>query len=426
MRAPGTTLPARASLLALALLWTLGGASALAQTPKDAEGWRKLGQSRLAAGENAKAVEAFAKAAQLKPEWVEAHLGLAEALSAMGNWNGALGSYRAAIKLGPKDPALLARLHHKAGLLLYNKEDLSEAAEEFQEALRADPLDYASMYFLGLCLDRQGDLPGAIFNLRRVSQKSVDYAAQAEAALSKALLRRGEELEQKRDAAGAASAYREALTLRKPDPEAASRAREALTRLSGKNKSVAPPPPERTEDRGAAAPPPEGARVGFSRSVTLLAEPKAGAKETGVLPPYAGAEVLATKEDWLQVRSEDMTGWAPADAAVRDTQGFVRTVWEEMLKKEVAHGDVVVKTEMLFDERGQSVFEVNVGERWGKLSLREREELAAGLYGVGARGVCVVFGKPACLERLYLYFYNPQGDMIGAVSPGAKVMLLPL
>jgi tetratricopeptide (TPR) repeat protein len=81
------------------------------------------------------AAEAFRRAAELRPDYAEAHNNLGLALSRLGRHDDAVGAFRRALECDPDLPAALNNL----GFLYHAQRRDAEAVEMFQKALQADP-----------------------------------------------------------------------------------------------------------------------------------------------------------------------------------------------------------------------------------------------------------------------------------------------
>jgi tetratricopeptide (TPR) repeat protein len=109
------------------------------------------------------AAENFRSALQLAPDLAEAHVGLGDALKALGRPDEAAENLRRALKLKPR----LAEAHLSLGNALRAQDRLDEAAECFRNAIGLNP-DYAEAYSnLGNVLREQGDLDAAIASFRK-------------------------------------------------------------------------------------------------------------------------------------------------------------------------------------------------------------------------------------------------------------------
>jgi tetratricopeptide (TPR) repeat protein len=84
-------------------------------------------------------------------------------LSARGDLEGAIRSFREAIRLDPN----LANAHGSLGNALHAQGDLEGAIRSYRQAIRIDPKEAKSHSNLGIVLRDKGDLEGAIRSLRK-------------------------------------------------------------------------------------------------------------------------------------------------------------------------------------------------------------------------------------------------------------------
>lgn len=89
---------------------------------------------------------------------VEHHFELGFTLQNIGDLQGAIAEYRAALRLNPSH----ASAHYNLGVVLQSKRDLEGAVAEYRAALRLNPNDLNAHTNLGVALQTTGDLEGAI------------------------------------------------------------------------------------------------------------------------------------------------------------------------------------------------------------------------------------------------------------------------
>lgn len=98
------------------------------------------GEAALARGDRERAIEQFARAIEINPRFVRAHLGMADVYRLAGDYNRAETSYRTAAELEPK--SFDAQYGH--GLMLHVLDRLSEAVGAYLRALQIRPADYTA------------------------------------------------------------------------------------------------------------------------------------------------------------------------------------------------------------------------------------------------------------------------------------------
>jgi Flp pilus assembly protein TadD len=115
-----------------------------------------------------------------------AHAGLSRLFSFSAIVQSRLESADEAVRLAPSDP----EAHYTRALALVNKERLSDAVVEFQQATRLRPHHYYEWLDLGVTLDRLGDQTGADAALRE-SVRLAPFFAQPRWQLGSLLFRQG-------------------------------------------------------------------------------------------------------------------------------------------------------------------------------------------------------------------------------------------
>jgi tetratricopeptide (TPR) repeat protein len=123
------------------------------------------------------AVAAFRQAITLRPEYAEAHEGLAMALAGQGQdkVEDAVTAYRKAGELYT-DRTQAARLYVNLGTLLAKSRRLPEAEGAFRKAVKLQPKSVEAHYSLGLALGQQGKRKEAIAAWRKAVEVKPDYA----------------------------------------------------------------------------------------------------------------------------------------------------------------------------------------------------------------------------------------------------------
>ncbi len=88
----------------------------------------------------------------------------------------AIDAYRRAIQIGIKDPNRLAEAHHRLGLDLRNKGQLTEAKQEIEQSLKIRPLAPHVLNSLGIVLIQMDQPSEAIAPLEKAVQLKPNYA----------------------------------------------------------------------------------------------------------------------------------------------------------------------------------------------------------------------------------------------------------
>jgi len=172
--------------------------------------WHNLGTSSLTQGEFVQAGEQFHKVLALKPTYKNAHLGVAEALSAEGSFDEAEGFYLREIALHPNEESHLAYAHflfdrgqHQrcisfvANLSVDSKpfdillafchhgmKNYVEASNYYQQALDADQSTDELLINYALCLTRQEKFGDAGSILNKIKDRTDPRYQKLEAYLS--------------------------------------------------------------------------------------------------------------------------------------------------------------------------------------------------------------------------------------------------
>ncbi|MEO7275788.1 MAG: tetratricopeptide repeat protein [Vicinamibacterales bacterium] len=220
---------------ALALLWQAAGAA-----PRDGEIQNRLGEALARLGALDAAVEAFAQARRVRPNLTKAADNLVLTLAQAGRGAEAVQQAQRFIAEAPDDPDRVFTLglalaeqdieeairtfrrvldrtpsHTRARYnlaLVYQRADrLADAATELQRTIDTEPRAEA-YYSLGIVRWHQGDLDRASQGLQAAVEANPAYASAHEAL--------GGVLRDRKDWAGAASAFRRAIALRPEQPAA--------------------------------------------------------------------------------------------------------------------------------------------------------------------------------------------------------------
>jgi len=172
----------------------------------------QLGNLLKSKGDLHSAADRFRQATKLQPNYIEAHQALADLAAQMGRKNEALAEYGLKAKLSDSyvergDSDFLAR--QWLGNTLRDNHKYADAAAMYREALRLRPKDGALLCELAFVVEKLGDIPQAIADYRKIvlrpdqleisglTQREVkenrkSLLALAHRRLGEALIRRGE------------------------------------------------------------------------------------------------------------------------------------------------------------------------------------------------------------------------------------------
>jgi tetratricopeptide (TPR) repeat protein len=139
---------------------------AIAEAPNCHDCYYNIGFAHSQKKEWDKAELAYKKATEIKPDYVEAWNGLANAYNAQKKLDQALEASGMAAKLSGGGTAGggggSATALYNQGAILINQGKFAEAKDKFAEALKADPNHAESHYQLAMASLNTGDMPGAI------------------------------------------------------------------------------------------------------------------------------------------------------------------------------------------------------------------------------------------------------------------------
>ena len=111
------------------------------------------------------AIEAYAKAIDLRPFLADAHVGLGDAKAAKGDTDGAIVAYQKALGLNPVNP----RVHMSLGKIYYAEKGLYyEAVNAYKKAIEFDPVSVEARMGLGEVFEDKGLYKEAIEEYRKV------------------------------------------------------------------------------------------------------------------------------------------------------------------------------------------------------------------------------------------------------------------
>ncbi len=135
--------------------------------PNYPEPYKALGDLFLAAPRRLfdQAVEAYAKAIELRPFYAEAHVGLGDARAAKGEIDAAVAAYQKALSYNPTNP----RVYMSLGKIYYGEKGLYyEAVNAYKKAIELDPGSVTARMGLGEVYEDKGLWNEAIDEYRRV------------------------------------------------------------------------------------------------------------------------------------------------------------------------------------------------------------------------------------------------------------------
>ena len=114
------------------------------------------------------AVEAYAKAIELRPFYAEAHVGLGDAKAAQGQVDGAVTAYKKALEHNPLNP----RVHMSLGKIYYAEKGLYyESVTAYKKAIELDPLHIEARMGLAEVYEDKGLYPEAIGEYKKVVEQ---------------------------------------------------------------------------------------------------------------------------------------------------------------------------------------------------------------------------------------------------------------
>jgi tetratricopeptide (TPR) repeat protein len=114
------------------------------------------------------AIEAYAKALELRPFYAEAYAGLGDANAAKGNIDGAVSAYQKALTNNPLNP----RVHVSLGKIYYGEKQLYyEAVNSYKKAIELDPRYLEARMGLAEVYEEKGLYQDAIAEYRKVVEQ---------------------------------------------------------------------------------------------------------------------------------------------------------------------------------------------------------------------------------------------------------------
>jgi tetratricopeptide (TPR) repeat protein len=104
----------------------------------------RMGWLYYLSGSYPEAASCYEKCIRLKPLSIEARLGYALTVSAMGNWTLAEERYEEILEIDPEN----SWVNYRMGLIHYNREDYQQAFWYFENVVNHYPFDYDSVIML--------------------------------------------------------------------------------------------------------------------------------------------------------------------------------------------------------------------------------------------------------------------------------------
>ena len=163
---------------------------AVAIVPSCFDCYYNIGFSQSQKKDWVKAEEAFKKAIDFKPDYVEAYNGLAQVYNAQKKFDEAQVASQKAAELamagGAGGGAGGVDALYNVGVTAWNAGRAEDAKKAFEEALKLDPKHANSHYQLAMCYINLGKMPEAVTEFEAYLQNAPDgqYAAQVKAMLT--------------------------------------------------------------------------------------------------------------------------------------------------------------------------------------------------------------------------------------------------
>lgn len=160
---------------------------AAALLPTCSDCYYNIGYAQTQKKDYPKAEEAFKKAIEMKPDYVEAYNGLATVYNAQKKFTEAEEASQKAASLaaaggGPTGGGSVDALYNQ-GVISWNAGKADDAKKSFEEAIKLDPNYPNAHYQLGMCYLNLGKMPEAVAEFESYLHLAPDgqYAAQAKA-----------------------------------------------------------------------------------------------------------------------------------------------------------------------------------------------------------------------------------------------------
>jgi tetratricopeptide (TPR) repeat protein len=163
-------------VIAAALSVSFGCESQKARREKAADAAFQRGAQLSIKRKKPEAIAAFREAIRLKPDHIDAHVGLGLGLFNQGMFTEAAAEIREAIRLKPSKRSTIARLHSELGNALAAQGLMDEAVAPYREAIELEPEYKYAHYGLGIALFRVGQSLDAISAFREALRIDPNYA----------------------------------------------------------------------------------------------------------------------------------------------------------------------------------------------------------------------------------------------------------
>ena len=116
--------------------------------------YSRLGFTYGELGQNAKGIEAYERAIELKPDSAALHNNAGQLYMRAGRSEDAMAAFEKAAELDPDNAGMF---YYNLGVTLYNDNRLADATEPFRKAIEAEPQRANAHYFFGMCLFNQAE-----------------------------------------------------------------------------------------------------------------------------------------------------------------------------------------------------------------------------------------------------------------------------
>ena len=147
------------------------------RAPADSEAWYSLGRIKYSENRFQESIESFEKALSLAPHLVKAANNLGLAYEGLNQVDNAVKAYRTAIAWQADSASPSEQPLTNLGIVLVDRNELSEALPLLQQAVRIAPNDARIRAALGRLYQRQGELAAAQSELERAVALAPDAAA---------------------------------------------------------------------------------------------------------------------------------------------------------------------------------------------------------------------------------------------------------
>ncbi len=114
----------------------------------------RLGWLHYLSNEQDKSISYYEKAIDLMPYALDARIGYAYPLGALGNWNAVIENYKKILKIDPQQ----SLINYRLGLVYYNQGRYAEALPYVERVVNLYPFDYYSVVLLGWIQLKMGRL----------------------------------------------------------------------------------------------------------------------------------------------------------------------------------------------------------------------------------------------------------------------------